>query len=70
MERVKYEIKSNIARITMDDGKAHAMNPDLFSGLGTAIDRCIEDDASVLIEGPLSCQRFSVTIPTYEEDLP
>jgi enoyl-CoA hydratase len=49
MERVKYEINSNIARITMDDGKANAMNPDFFSGLGTAIDRCIEDDASVLI---------------------
>jgi enoyl-CoA hydratase len=33
----------------MDDGKANAMNPDFFTGLGTAIDRCIEGNASVLI---------------------
>jgi enoyl-CoA hydratase len=49
MERIKYEINCNIARITMDDGKANAMNPDLLTGLGNAMDRCIEENASVLI---------------------
>ena len=33
----------------MDDGKANAMNPEFFAGMGNAIDRCIEDNASVLI---------------------
>lgn len=26
MEKIKYEINSNIARITMDDGKAYAVS--------------------------------------------
>ena len=49
MEKIKYEINRNIARITMDDGKVNAMNPEFFSGIENAIDRCIEDNASVLI---------------------
>ncbi len=49
MEIIKYEIKDMIARITMDDSKANAMNPELFDELESAIDRSEKDDARALV---------------------
>ncbi len=49
METMKYEIENSIALITMDDGKANAMNPLFFKGLDNAVESSIKDNAKVLI---------------------
>ncbi len=49
MSKMKYKIENNIARITIDDGKANAMNPEFFKELNDAMDLSLNDDAGVLI---------------------
>jgi enoyl-CoA hydratase/carnithine racemase len=38
MEKVTYSIKDGIAQITMDDGKANAMNWGFFEEMGKSMD--------------------------------
>ncbi len=71
METIKYEIENSIALITMDDGKANAMNPVFFENFDNALKRSIEDDAKVLIiagrpgffSGGLDLKMLSKTTP-------
>ena len=49
MEKVTYSIKDGIARITMDDGKANAMNWEFFEQMGKSMDQAENDGAKVLV---------------------
>ncbi len=50
MEKINYTISENgIATITMDDGKANAMDSDFFAELSEAIDSAENDKAKVVI---------------------
>jgi enoyl-CoA hydratase len=46
-----YELNAGIATITMDDGKANAMNLRMLQGLGAALDRAQADKAVVVLQG-------------------
>ncbi len=48
---VTYELKGNIARITMDDGKVNALSPAMLSGIDAALDRAAADRAPVVLRG-------------------
>lgn len=45
------EIQDSIATITMDDGKANAINPDMVSALNGALDRAEADAKAVIVTG-------------------
>lgn len=49
MSKIHYQLDGEIAVITLDDGKANTMNPELFSDLGKALDRAEADGASAVI---------------------
>jgi len=49
MNKMNYEIKDGIAKITLDDGKMNTMNWDFFSELNACLDRTLADKAAVLI---------------------
>jgi enoyl-CoA hydratase len=49
MAKVRYEIDQGIARITMDDGKANAMDFAFFEEMEAALDRVEGDGAKMLI---------------------
>lgn len=50
-ERVWYELADDIATITVDDGKANALSPDLQAEIHGALDRAEADGAVVLLTG-------------------
>jgi len=49
MEKVTYGLKDGIAQITMDDGKANAMNWVFFEEMGKSLDQAQKDGAKVLV---------------------
>ena len=49
MAKIGYEIDQGIAQITMDDGKANAMDFAFFEEMGEALDRAEGDGAKTLI---------------------
>ena len=49
MEKVTYGIEDGIAQITMDDGKANAMNWGFFKEMGKSMDQAESDGAKVLV---------------------
>jgi len=49
MEKVTYSIEDGIAQITMDDGKANAMNWEFFEQMGKSMDQAENDGAKVLV---------------------
>ena len=49
MEKVTYSIEDGIAQITMDDGKANAMNWALFEEMGKSMDQAENDKAKALV---------------------
>ena len=49
MEKVTYGIKHGIAQITMDDGKANAMNWGFFKQMGKSMDQAESDGAKALV---------------------
>ncbi|RJR52655.1 MAG: hypothetical protein C4576_02440 [Desulfobacteraceae bacterium] len=49
MARIQFSTQDGIALISMDDGKANAMNFDFFSELGEALDRIEKEGAGTLI---------------------
>ncbi len=49
MAKMKYSIEDQIARITLDDGKANAMNWEFFNELNESLDHAQADKAAVLI---------------------
>lgn len=49
MAKIGYEIEQGIAKITMDDGKANAMDFAFFEEMGEALDRAVADGAKTLI---------------------
>jgi len=49
MEKVTYSIKDGIAQITMDDGKANAMNWGFFEEMGKSMDQAENDGAKALV---------------------
>jgi enoyl-CoA hydratase len=46
---VNYTIHDKIVRISIDDGKANALNPVLFKALGKALDRAEHDKARLVV---------------------
>jgi enoyl-CoA hydratase len=48
---VTYEFKDGVATITMDDGKANALSPDMQAGLNEALDQARADKAVVVLRG-------------------
>jgi len=49
MEKVTYGIEDGIAKITMDDGKANAMNWGFFEEMGKSMDQTESDGAKALV---------------------
>lgn len=49
MEKLDYQFKDGLAWITMDDGKANAMNPEFFKEMNALLDKVLADKAHVLI---------------------
>jgi len=49
MEKVTYSIEDGIAQITMDDGKANAMNWEFFEEMGKSMDQAENDGTKVLV---------------------
>jgi len=49
MAKLQYSTEDGIALISMDDGKANAMNFDFFSEMGEALDRVRKDGVRTLI---------------------
>lgn len=74
--KIKYTLDDQIAVITMDDGKANAMDFVFFEEMGNALDQVEKDDAKILIitgrpgffSGGLDLKVMS-TISTVELDL-
>ena len=48
---VTYKLEDGIATITMDDGKANALSPDMFAQLNAAFDQAETDKAVVVLTG-------------------
>ena len=48
MSNVSYKLQDDIATITMDDGKANAMNPEMIGAVNAALDQ-VEKEAKVVI---------------------
>jgi enoyl-CoA hydratase len=46
---VNYTIQDEIARISIDDGKANALNPTLFEALGKALDKAEQDKPKLVV---------------------
>lgn len=49
MKKVTYSIEDGIAQITMDDGKANAMNWEFFEEMGNSMDQAENDGAKALV---------------------
>lgn len=49
MEKVTYSIEDGVAQITMDDGKANAMNWGFFEEMGKSMDQVENDGAKALV---------------------
>ena len=49
MKKVTYSIEDGIAQITMDDGKANAMNWEFFEEMGKSMDQAENDGAKALV---------------------
>ena len=47
-ERVKYELRDGIARITLDDGKVNVMSSAMLTDIGAAFDRA-EREAEIVV---------------------
>ena len=48
---VSFEKEGDVAFITMDDGKANALNPTMLTALGAALDRAREEAKAVVLAG-------------------
>ena len=48
---VEYELGDGVATITMDDGRANALSPDMQEAIGAALDRAAADAAAVVLTG-------------------
>jgi enoyl-CoA hydratase len=50
-EKVRYELKDNLAVITLDDGKANALSHEVIDAINACLDRAEGEAAAVLIIG-------------------
>ena len=48
---VSYRLDTGIAFLTMDDGKANVLSPQMLAAVDAALDRAVEDEAVVLLTG-------------------
>lgn len=51
MELVRYETRDGISSITLDDGKANVLSPQMFRAVNEAFDRAEADNNVVLLSG-------------------
>lgn len=56
-EPVQYQAADGVAVITIDDGKANALTPEVFAGIHAGLDQAAADDLAVVLAGRPS--RFS-----------
>ncbi len=50
-ELVSYQLEDGVATVTLCNGKANAVSPDVLAGLHGALDRALQDKAIVVITG-------------------
>ena len=50
-ESIRYELRDSVALITMDDGKANALSPQVLTSIGGCLDRAATEAGAVLITG-------------------
>src|SRR5262245_8852760 len=50
-EKVRYELRESVAILTMDDGKANALSPDVITALRSGLDRAEAEAPAVLLAG-------------------
>jgi enoyl-CoA hydratase len=50
-ELVTYKLDGAVATITMDDGKANSLSPNMLAALNSALDRAAADNAVVVLTG-------------------
>ena len=64
MSNVTYEQQGDIATITMDDGKANAMNPEMIADVNAALDQAEKEAKVVIIAGRpgLFCGGFDLKV--------
>ena len=48
---VSYSCDGSIATITLDDGKANALSPEMQASINDALDRAVADEAAVILTG-------------------
>ena len=61
---VNYALNDSVATITMDDGRANALSPDMIEQLNAALDRAEQDQVVVILTGRagLFCAGFDLKI--------
>lgn len=50
-EAIRYELRDKVALITIDDGKANALSPDVITAISAALARAEGDGAAVVLAG-------------------
>lgn len=48
---IHYELTEGVATITMDDGRANALSPEMQHAINDALDRAADDDAAIVLAG-------------------
>lgn len=61
---VTYRREDGVGIITMDDGKANAVSPQLLHGLHAAVDQALADDVVLVIEGRAGMFSAGFHMPT------
>lgn len=50
-DTIRYDLRDKVALITMDDGKANALSPDVITAITAALARAERDNAAVVLAG-------------------
>lgn len=48
---IHYDLTEGVATITMDDGRANALSPEMQHAINDALDRAADDDAAIVLAG-------------------
>ena len=61
---VGFEVRNNVATLSMDDGKANAYGPDMIAALSSGLDRAAKESKAVVIAGRAGvlCAGFDLRI--------
>ncbi|MCB9719123.1 MAG: crotonase/enoyl-CoA hydratase family protein [Myxococcales bacterium] len=67
---VRYELDGKVATLTLDDGKANALSPEMVAAIGAALDRAQEEAGAVVLTGRPGrfCAGFDLRVLTAGAD--